>query len=176
LTTSNFVAVLSGVALATSGIVFGLCLPSSAAQLWDWSYSGGGSLGGSGTFTTDDGPSPYLVTGITGTVEQNTITSLKQVGSIGNDNLLYSLPTFPQFTNLSGVGFNTSSTPDNYFGNLISLGFPLTSLIGPGVFSVDFAATLRQQPPSTTPEPSSLLSFITLGGLMLGGVVSGARK
>jgi hypothetical protein len=30
--------------------------------------------------------------------------------------------------------------------------------------------------PTTTPEPSSLLSFITLGGLILGGAVRGVRK
>ena len=92
--TPNFVTALSGVALATSGMVFGLCLPSSAAQLWDWSYSGGGSLGGSGTFTTNDGPSPYLITGITGTVEQDTITSLFAPGFLLiSDNRLYS--SFP---------------------------------------------------------------------------------
>ena len=71
--TPNFVTVLSGVTLATSGMVFGLCLPSSAAQLWNWSYSGGGSIGGNGTFTTDDGPSPYIITDITGTSEGNTV-------------------------------------------------------------------------------------------------------
>ena len=66
--------------------------------LWDWSYSGGGSLGGSGTFTTNDGPSPYLITGITGTVENRAITELYPPNSLGvfNDNLLYS--TFPQLT------------------------------------------------------------------------------
>ncbi|MCZ8192071.1 MAG: PEP-CTERM sorting domain-containing protein [Microcystis sp. LE19-338.1B] len=31
-------------------------------------------------------------------------------------------------------------------------------------------------PPTTTPEPSSLLGFITLGGLMLGGVARKTRK
>jgi hypothetical protein len=31
-------------------------------------------------------------------------------------------------------------------------------------------------PTATTPEPSSLLSFITLGGLILGGAVRGVRK
>ncbi|MFN7906669.1 MAG: PEP-CTERM sorting domain-containing protein [Microcystis sp.] len=31
-------------------------------------------------------------------------------------------------------------------------------------------------PTATTPEPSSLLGFITLGGLMLGGTVRKARK
>ena len=107
--TPNVVTVLSGVALATSGMVFGLCLPSSAAQLWNWSYSSVTSIGGSGTFTTNDGPSPYLVTGITGTSEGATITSLIPVGDFFgvNDNLLYS--NFPWFADLGGVAFNTSN-------------------------------------------------------------------
>jgi hypothetical protein len=109
LKTPNVVTVLSGVALATSGMVFGLCLPSSAAQLWNWSYSSVTSIGGSGTFTTNDGPSPYLVTGITGTSEGATITSLIPVGDFFgvNDNLLYS--NFPWFADLGGVAFNTSN-------------------------------------------------------------------
>ncbi len=41
---------------------------------------------------------------------------------------------------------------------------------------VSFTATLANEPPATTPEPSSILGFITLGGLMLGGAVRGARK
>ncbi|MFB2807544.1 PEP-CTERM sorting domain-containing protein [Microcystis sp. BLCC-F209] len=37
--------------------------------------------------------------------------------------------------------------------------------------------TVPQPPqPVTVPEPSSLLGFITLGGLMLGGAVRKARK
>ena len=178
--TPNLVTVLSGVALATSGIVFGLCLPSSAAGvLWDWSYSGGGSLGGSGTFTTNEGPSPYLITGITGTVENRAITELYPPNSLGvfNDNLLYS--TFPQLTE-NGVLF--SFIPSVELGGIGIFGFEATftryylATDGPVFFPLNFTATLRQQPPSTTPEPSSLLSFITLGGLMLGGAVRGARK
>jgi len=184
LKTSNFVTVLSRVALATLGMVFGLCLPSSAAQLWNWSYGGGGSIGGSGTFTTNDGPSPYLVTGITGTSEGQTITSLIPVGvhnSGRNDNLLY--PNFPWFNQFKGVAFNTpnSGVPGLPLSGInFSFSAPdgnINLLERPGIFSyaISFTAT-RSQSPSTTPEPSSLLGFITLGGLMLGSSVRGARK
>ena len=56
-------------------------------------------------------------------------------------------------TRVRNVGFNTES-----------LGFYGMS----GVLTVPAAVT--------GPEPSSLLGFITLGGLMLGGAVRKARK
>ena len=165
LKTPNFVTILSGVALATSGMVFGLCLPSSAAQLWNWSYSGGGSIGGNGTFTTDDGPSPYLITGITGTSEGSTITSLlpvgTEVGNIPTDNLLRE--NNPQLSQL-GVGFTANGI--NYALYWFSQRYLLhVESLGSSFSPLQFTATLAE-PPSTTPEPSSLLSFITLGGLM----------
>jgi hypothetical protein len=179
LKTPNFVTALSGVALATSGIVFGLCLPSSAAELWDWSYDGGGSQGGSGTFTTTFGPGYLnLITGITGTVETEQITSLLQPGDFGgNDNFLLFGLANPQLT-FWGVSF-ASATATNY--NLRYAGNSTTEYVLSGLWGsyspVNFKAELRlccSAP--TTPEPSMLLSFITLGGLMLGGAVRGARK
>lgn len=95
----NRLPALGYVALATSWTIFG-AVPASADVLWDWSYSC--SLlttqteckGGSGTFTTTnlngsgtDGY--YVVTGMTGEVEGNTITSLIPPGGNGkNDNKL----------------------------------------------------------------------------------------
>ena len=173
--TPNFVTVLSGVALATSGMVFGLCLPSSAAQLWNWSYSGGGSIGGNGTFTTDDGPSPYIITDITGTSEGNTITSLMPVGTdfggpsyTDNELLAY----VPQLTE-GGIGYESVTSSGfsifNIYFDTKSADYVLFwirfSPAGEFRFPVNFTATLAQEP-STTPEPSSLLSFIALGGLV----------
>jgi hypothetical protein len=176
-TQTRQVCIFSGIALATSGMVFGLCLPSSALT-WNWSYSGGGSTGGSGTFTTTDGPAPFTITGITGTAEGSIINSLLPPGSFGgNDNLLLSSQPSDVQLNLNGFSWSSFSgdswnlffsLPDRY--QLINRGdvFPFRS--------ADFSATPVSQPPAVVPEPSSLLSFITLGGLMLGGAVRGVRK
>jgi hypothetical protein len=119
-------SILSGIALATSGMVFGLCLPSSALT-WNWSYSGGGSIGGSGTFTTTDGPEPFTITGITGTVEGSTITSLLPPDSLGgNDNLLST--SQPQLT-FSGVSFEANGEPWNLFENFSNNLFTLNQYL-----------------------------------------------
>jgi hypothetical protein len=162
---------LSGVALATTGMFSGLCLPSSAAQLWNWS-----SNLGSGTFTTDDGPSPYTITGITGTINigpGHTITSLFPPGFLGSDNLLYT--SSPQLSG-GGVAFDTTGPIFRmYWG-----AFPYFTDYNLSLEERDwyrmsnFSASI--QTPSTTPEPSSFLSFIALGGLIFGGAVRRARK
>lgn len=88
------------IALATSGMLLSAARPASADYLWDWSYKCSildtetKCKGGSGTFTSTEvaeGPSGnpyYVLTGITGTVEGNTITSLLPPDSFtyNNDN------------------------------------------------------------------------------------------
>jgi hypothetical protein len=121
-------------------------------------------------------------------VEQDTITSLFAPGFapgflLTSDNRLYS--SFPQFTDyqiggVTGVGF-TGATGNfllgyDSFGGEYFLYTARQNLNELTYGDLNFSATLRQQPPSTTPEPSSFLSFITLGGLILGGAVRGARK
>jgi hypothetical protein len=98
-----------------------------ADLLWEWSYKCSilttqtKCKGGSGTFTTTDqqgsgGDQYYLVTGITGTVEGNTITSLLAPGSLGfeNDNKL-SVPSGTPFANIghkiTGIAFLTNNDP-----------------------------------------------------------------
>jgi hypothetical protein len=44
------------------------------------------------------------------------------------------------------------------------------------LYGISDIVTVPTPTTATTPEPSSLLSFITLGGLMLGGAVRGVRK
>jgi hypothetical protein len=43
-------------------------------------------------------------------------------------------------------------------------------------YGISSVLVVPTAPPTTTPEPSSLLGFITLGGLMLGGVARKTRK
>lgn len=97
-----------------------------ADLLWDWSYkcsiltTQAPYKGGSGTFTTtdqqgSDGNQYYLVTGITGTVEGNTITSLVAPDSLGynNDNKLAPSGTpFPNANHkITGIEFLTNNDP-----------------------------------------------------------------
>jgi len=176
LKTPNFVTVLSGVALATSGIVFGLCLPSNAAQLWNWSFNED-SNSYAGTFTTDDGPSPYAITGLTGDIIfAPSPDSNRESGTpayfLGYDELEDSLGFFaysdestfwldPKYIQSpEGLVLAYSDEPGDVFANRLEI----TPVSPPTPTS------------TSTPEPSSLLSFITLGGLMLGGAVRGARK
>lgn len=176
---TSVLSILSGVALATSGMVLGSVNPASAAQLWNWSYSRFGTMGGSGTFTTNDGPLPYLITDITGTSEGNMITGLIAPGGLlGNDNLLTNLNPPLQLTS-NGVSFSilNFSQGINIRSNLFSVGFPprnysLFNANSNGRNLVTFTATYV----ATIPEPSSLLGYITLGGLMLGGIVRKSRK
>ena len=87
----------SVLALATFGTLLSAARPASADYLWNWSYKCGAETftkceGGSGTFTSTqvaqgpDGNPYYIVTGMTGTVEGNTITVLLPVDSLGKNN------------------------------------------------------------------------------------------
>jgi hypothetical protein len=96
--------------------------------LWNWRYKCSiietqtECKGGGGTFTTSElqgsgGDQYYLVTGITGTVEGNEITSLLPPKSLGfeNDNKL-SAPSGVPFLNaashkITGIAFLTNNDP-----------------------------------------------------------------
>ncbi|MEH2260984.1 PEP-CTERM sorting domain-containing protein [Nostoc sp.] len=170
---------LSAIALATtSGLVFGT-MPAASALSWNWNYSGTG-IEANGTFTTNDTPNDlgfYLITGITGTRNGETITGLQATGTLipGNepfnvDNLI-SLNT----QQLTGDGFGYSTSEGNY-----SSPFFASFLATPGyleVFSappitpgfenlgledselpINFSATII----TTVPEPTSILSLLIL--------------
>lgn len=74
---------LSAIALTTtSGLVFGTT-PAASALNWNWNYSGTG-IAANGTFTTNDTPNDlgfYLISGITGTRNGETITGLQPAGT-----------------------------------------------------------------------------------------------
>jgi hypothetical protein len=102
-----------------------------ADLLWDWTYKCADFTkckGGSGTLTTTDeqgsGVKYYVVTGITGTVEGNTITSLVAPDSLGfhNDNKLATsgTPFVNSGSKVTGVAFLTNDdSPTNANGNLL---------------------------------------------------------
>jgi hypothetical protein len=137
--------------------------------LWNWSYKCSilttqtKCKGGSGTFTTTEmqgsgGGQYYLVTGITGTVEGNTITSLLAPNSLGydNDNKL-SYPSGGPFVNpghkITGIAFLTNNDPatkanvNQLFNNFIDdiVGY-YTQIGGPNnlsLLNIDFSSKIE---------------------------------
>jgi len=180
-------ALLSATALATtSGLVFGTMQAASALS-WNWNYSGTG-IAASGTFTTSDTPNNlgfYLISGITGTRNGETITGLQAAGTPipGNepfkvDNLI-SLNTLQ----LTGEGFGYSTSGGNYASPFFASFLPTPGYLE--VFSappfipgfenlgtedsespISFSATLI-----AVPEPTSILSLLALGTLGAGSAL-----
>lgn len=140
-----------------------LTFPANSATVWNWDYSGTG-ITASGTFTTVDSPDAnggYLILGISGTRDGDTITGLQAPGTSipGNepyvvDDLVFLGPG-PQLTS-GGFGFSSaggSFSNPFYAGFLPTPGY-LDFFSTPPTFSetaVVFAAT-----PVATPEPATL--------------------
>jgi len=180
-------ALLSATALATtSGLVFGTMQAASALS-WNWNYSGTG-IAASGTFTTTDTPNDlgfYLISGITGTRNGETITGLQAAGTPlpGNepfnvDNLI-SLNT----QQLTGDGFGYFTSGGNYASPFFASFLPTPGYLE--VFSappfipgfenlgtedsespISFSATLI-----AVPEPTSILSLLAPGTLGAGSAL-----
>ena len=180
-------ALLSVTALATaSGLVFGT-MQSASALSWNWNYSGTG-IAASGTFTTSDIPNNlgfYLISGITGTRNGETITGLQAAGTPipGNepfnvDNLI-SLNT----QQLTGEGFGYFTSGGNYASPFFASFLPTPGYLE--VFSappfipgfenlgtedsespISFSATLI-----AVPEPTSILSLLALTTLGAGSAL-----
>jgi PEP-CTERM motif len=195
------------IALATSGMFLSAARPASADLLWDWSYkcsildTGTKCKGGSGQFTSTDtaeGPSGnpyYVLTGMTGTVEGNTITSLLPPDSLGfdNDNKISAFDGDSKGTpyshdpshTVTGIAFLTNNDPataanvnllfqnfiDSEVGDDTQIGGPN----GLALENIDFSAKLVGEVdptlPAPVPEPGSLMLFGT-GILSMVGMAS----
>jgi hypothetical protein len=152
---------------------------ASASLNWDWNYSGTGVVA-SGTFTTNDTPDGsgfYLITGITGMRNGETITGLQPTGTAIPGNEPFAVDNLvslngPQLTH---NGFGYAATGGNYanpfFADFLSppryLEFfsapPFTGGLGPedSELPISFAATL-----TTVPEPETYaLLLVGLGML-----------
>jgi hypothetical protein len=191
--------------LAAVGMFLGATRPASADYLWKWSYScsiletQSTCKGGSGTYTSTQvaqGPkgNPYYVlTGIEGTVEGNTITALLPPNSLGNDNdnrisayggtsngAPYSWDPSHKIT---GIGFLINNDPATAANvNLLYQNFidgsvgDYTQIISPAfeaLLNIDFKAKYEgivapTIPPAAAPEPGSL-AFMALAGLLVVG-------
>ena len=170
-------AVAGTVAMALAAV------PAAASQVWNWNYSASG-IAANGTFTTTDSPNVnggYLITGITGTRNGETITGLQAAGTpipgnepYGVDDLIFRGPG-PQLT---GNGFGFSTSGGNYSSPFYADFLPVPGYLeffsrppftfgSPGPedseLSVRFSAT-------PVPEPTSFsLIFSAL-------VLAGARR
>ncbi|MEH1895846.1 PEP-CTERM sorting domain-containing protein [Nostoc sp.] len=176
---------------ATSGLVFGTMQAASALN-WNWNYSGTG-IAANGTFTTNNTPNDlgfYLISGITGTRNGETITGLQPAGTPipGNepfnvDNLI-SLNT--QQLTIDGFGYSTSggnySSP--FFANFLPTPGYLEVFSAPPItlgsenfgpedseLPISFSATII-----TVPEPTSILSLVALGTLCAGSALKRNKR
>jgi len=170
---------LSATVLATTfGLLFGTMQAASALN-WNWNYSGT-DIAANGSFITNDTPNDlgfYLISGITGTRNGETITGLQLAGTPipGNepfnvDNLI-SLNT----QQLTSDGFGYSTSGGNYSSPFFASFLPTPGYLE--VFSappiipgfqnfgledselpIRFSATII-----TVPEPTSIPSLLLLG-------------
>ena len=172
--------------IATSGLFFGQ-IQAASALTWEWSYSGSG-VDASGTLTTNDTPDDlgyYLITGITGTRNNETITGLQPTGTSipGNepfevDNLI---SLNPQQLTKDGFGYFTSGgnfvnpffasflEPPGYFEVFSAPPFvPGFENFGPedSELTVSFSAT-----PITVPEPRSTVSLLLIATIVTGSAI-----
>ena len=182
--------VFSRISMAASAILFGVARPASADYLWNWSYKCGFETfskcqGGSGQYTSTEvaqgpGGNPYYVlTGMTGTVEGNTISALLAPDSLGlsNDNKISAYDNMgtpyshdPSHT-VTGIGFLVNGDAptvanrsfvaqnfiDDYVGDYTQIALPNNV----SLLNVDFEAKLVGEVApgelAPVPEPGSLM-------------------
>jgi hypothetical protein len=139
---------------------------AAGAATFDFSFSGG-FYSGSGEFTSSSVSSPFLITGISGSISDSNVNggALSAITSIdtsyfGPDNLL-SFPTTP-FVDFSGISFDTASLAYNLFSTAGLYG------VQRGNFVSEVSLIVTEE--AVTPLPAALPLFATgLGGLGLLG-------
>lgn len=138
-------------------VVVLLGLGASAAKADTFSFTISGGYSASGTLTTDPlSGGSYLITGISGSQDGDSITSLIPVnGFAANDNLLYPTPPLldiPGFSFVAGgVDYNVYYDGADFGGSATS--YYETTVSGVLGSQVNFSVV-------PTPEPSTLLLFV----------------
>ncbi len=174
----------SALILAGAAMLAGGLRGQARAADYHFTISGAG-VNASGTVTVDEtvpfanaypcatcatGPG-YLVTGISGFINGDSITGVAPLGSIaGNDNLLY--PTSNPFLDWGDLGFTTATTSYNAF-NADYYGHPgdYLAIGNGGILQHPISFTLS----SAVPESASWA--LMLGGFgMVGGALRGSKR
>ncbi len=187
----NLTLLSATVLTTTFGLVFGTMQPASAL-IWNWSYSGAG-IEASGTFTTNntnDSLGFYLINGITGTRNGETITGLQPTGTPipGNEPFVVdnSISLNPQQLTVNGFGYSTAG--GNYASPFFADFLPKPGYLevfsappfipgfenlGPedNELPISFSAT-----PMIVPEFSSTLGILALGILGAGSLLKRNKK
>lgn len=154
-------------------------MQAASALTWNWNYSGTG-INASGTFITDNTPDSlgfYLITGITGTRNGETITGLQPTGTPipGNEPFLVDNLINLNLPQLTGDGFGYSTSGGNFVSPFFASFLPTPSYLevfsappfipgfenlGPedSELPISFSAMLIG-----VPEPTHTLSFLVLG-------------
>lgn len=164
-------------AVSCAFLLGGPGIRSASADVFDFSFSSLNSVG-SGTFTASPNGTPgeYLISGISGTLNGNAITSLLGVGTFpttasASDNILYvpaSVPsvdphqTVSSVLDILGVSFVSGGQDYNlYFGSIAVLPNPSNigyNLFYPDQVTNDLLTTFTLTPAvAATPEPGSLI-------------------
>jgi hypothetical protein len=171
------VAVSKLLALASPALfAVGLALLTTSAQadVFDFTItSQAGDATGQFTVVPSGGPSPYIVTDVTGTINNEAITGVLGIGGFGgNDNKLYVSPT--NFADRSGIGFVAGGIDYNIFSEDFSVpgDYALcvsganSSCLGNSADSAN-SATFSVSVASAVPEASTwammILGFLGVG-------------
>jgi len=153
---------------------------ADASLLWNWSYSGSG-ISAQGTFTTVDTPDSlgfYLITGITGVRNGDTITGLQTTGTAipGNEPFAVDNRVRTGTIQLTSHGFGYSTSGGNYsnpffadfFSPPVYLEFYSTPpFSGPGSAGPDDSELEIQFSATPVPEPGAAVLMSGFAVLML---------
>ncbi|MFB2978470.1 PEP-CTERM sorting domain-containing protein [Microseira sp. BLCC-F43] len=168
---------LAGVSQAVAAGMLMASSPVSAAQLYNFSYSGTG-INATGTLTLGDpgtDPGSFLITGMTGERNGVAISSLLPVGSyptgpdtVPNDNLFF--PNQDIKLTFAGLSFQTvdGNKYNPYYDSAVSsyreCNTPTCAAEDP---KLTFSST-------AVPEPASVLGLLAFGAL--GATLKGKKK
>jgi hypothetical protein len=140
---------------ATSGLVFGT-MQAASALTWNWNYSNS-NITAIGNFITTDTPDSlgfYLITGITGTRNGETITGLQPAGTPIPGNEPFAVDNLISLNSqqLTGDGFGYSTASGNFASPFFA-----SFLTTPGYLEVFSAPPLVPGFQNLGPEDSELV-------------------